>query len=114
MHELSLCQAIVDRVIERAADRPVRRVTVQIGHLRQVVPDSLQFSWQLLTESSPLEGAELAIDHVPAVVACSVCEARTTLDLPVLACGRCGTDDVDLVSGEEFAIVAFEVEAIVP
>jgi hydrogenase nickel incorporation protein HypA/HybF len=111
MHELSLCQAIVDRVEERAQERRVIRVMVQIGHLRQVVPDSLLFSWQLLTEGTALDGAVLEIDHVAAVVTCNGCRAPTTLDLPVLVCGQCGSHDVELVSGEEFAIVEFEVGA---
>jgi hydrogenase nickel incorporation protein HypA/HybF len=111
LHELSLCQAVVDRVGERAGSRSVRRVTLQIGYLRQVVPDSMLFSWQLLTEGTEHDGAELVIDHVPAVVACKDCDARTTLDLPVLVCGQCASHDVELVSGDEFAIVAFEVAA---
>ena len=48
MHELALCQAIVDTVERHAGGRRVEQVDVRIGHFRQVVPDSLQFSWELL------------------------------------------------------------------
>jgi hydrogenase nickel incorporation protein HypA/HybF len=109
MHELSLCQAIVDTVTARATGRPVRRVDVRIGHLRQVVPDSLQFSWEMLTQGTDLEGCSLVVEHVPAVVHCRSCEAETTLDWPVLACRECESHNVDLVSGEELQIASFDL-----
>lgn len=108
MHELALCQAIADTAQARAGGRRVVRVDVRIGHLRQVVPDALQFSWQLLTDGSELEGAELAVDHVPAVIECRPCGTSTTLDAPVLLCGHCSSADVAIVSGEELLVVSLE------
>lgn len=109
MHELSLCQAILEHVEARSNGRPVRQVDVRIGHLRQVVPDSLQFSWQMLTEGTDLDGVELVVEHVPAVVRCCSCGADTTLDLPVLACATCEGLDVELLSGEELDLASIDV-----
>lgn len=109
MHELSLSAAIADTVRDHAADRGVTQVTVRIGHLRQVVPDSLALCWGMVTQGTDLDGAELVIDHVPAVVGCAACGARTVIDRPVLVCGPCGSRDVELVSGEEFLVVSIDV-----
>lgn len=109
MHELSLCQAILDHVEARSGGRPVRRVEVRIGHLRQVVPDSLQFSWEMLTEQTDLADCELHVEHVPAVVHCEACGADTTLDLPVLACAACESMDVELRSGNEMQLAWIDV-----
>lgn len=109
MHELALGQAIVDTVVRRADGRGVRQVTVRVGYLRQVVPDSLQFAWEMLTDGSDLAGCRLDIDHVPAVVACRTCAARTTLEWPVLICGSCEGFEVDVVSGEELVIATMDV-----
>ena len=103
-----MCEAIARKVVDRAAGRPVSRVVIRVGHLCQVVPDAMTFSWQLLTASTELEGAELEIEHVPAVVECPACGARTVLDVPVLACAACGSIDVDLRSGNELLLVSFE------
>ena len=108
MHELALCEAIVDTVARHAEGRRVQRVQVRIGHFRQVVPDSLQFSWELLTDGTELADCELAIDHVPAVISCASCGDRTSLDLPILLCSHCDSSDVALVSGEEFQIASIE------
>jgi hydrogenase nickel incorporation protein HypA/HybF len=109
MHELALCNAIVSTAAKHADGQPVTRVTVRIGHLRQVVPDALLFSWGIVSSQSGLPDAELVIEEVPAVVECADCGGRTTLDLPVLACGLCGGFDVKLLSGEEFLMVSMDL-----
>ena len=114
MHELSLGQAIAETVVERAAGRQVRRVIVRVGHLRQVVPDSLQFAWLVLTEGSELDGCELQIEHVAAVVRCRRCDADSELELPVLVCSACQSDEVALVTGDELTLVALDIAEGVP
>jgi hydrogenase nickel incorporation protein HypA/HybF len=108
MHELALCEAILATVVRRSDGKQVDRVQVRIGYFRQVVPDSLQFSWELLTEGTELEGCVLDVDHVPAVVECRSCGAGTALDAPILLCGTCLSSDVELVSGEEFLIASVD------
>lgn len=108
MHDLALCQAIVDTVTRRADEQRVERVEVRIGHFRQVVPDSLLFSWELLTDGTDLAGCELVIDHVPAVIKCQACGDETTLSLPIMLCPSCDSADVTLVSGEEFLIASID------
>ena len=109
MHELSLCQAIVDTARRYGGDRPLRRVLVRIGYLRQVVPDSLQFSWQVITDGTELAGCDLAIEHVAAAVECRSCGATTELARPLLICSHCESDDVVVVRGEEFQLAAIDV-----
>jgi hydrogenase nickel incorporation protein HypA/HybF len=109
VHELSLCQAIIDTVRERAGDRPLRRVDVRIGHLRQVVPDSLLFSWEMLTEGTPFADSELAVEHIPAVIRCRACGEETVLDRPLMVCPACEGHDVEVLRGEEFQIASIDV-----
>jgi len=111
MHEIAVCEAIAGTVRERARDRSPASVRVRIGHLRQVVPDSLLFSWEMVTAGTDLEGCALVVDYVPAVVVCADCGARTTLEIPVLGCGSCNGSDVELVSGNEFDLASFDVAA---
>ncbi|MET0729322.1 MAG: hydrogenase maturation nickel metallochaperone HypA [Acidimicrobiales bacterium] len=109
MHELSLGQAILDHVEARAGGRPVQRVDVRIGHLRQVVPESLQFAWEMLTEGTALAGCPLVVEHVPAVVRCRACRTDSTLRWPILMCAACESHDVELLSGEELQIASLDV-----
>jgi hydrogenase nickel incorporation protein HypA/HybF len=102
----------VGTTMKHAEGRAVEQVTVRIGHLRQVVPDALLFGWELLTDPTVLKGAELVIEQVPATVSCAQCGAETTLDLPVLACGSCGSFEVTLLTGDEFLVVSMDLAEV--
>ncbi len=109
MHELAMCAAIAETVSRHAEGSEVRAVNVEIGHLRQVVPDTLQFCWSLHTEGTGLEGAALVVDHLPAVVRCRSCGAATELAEPLLVCGTCTGSDVELTGGDELSIVSVDL-----
>ena len=109
MHELSVCEAIADTVTGRADGRTVALVRLQIGHFRQVVPDSLQFYWGIHTDGSDLEGCELSVDYIPVEVRCRDCNETTTLTDPILLCGGCDGADVEMIRGEEFLIESIEL-----
>jgi hydrogenase nickel incorporation protein HypA/HybF len=110
VHELSIAAAIVAIASGQAQGRRVTAVDVAIGHLRQVVPDALDFAFQLVAAGSEVEGAELRVEHVPTRLACRRCEAETEPRELSFACGRCGGTDVDVVAGEELLVEALEVE----
>lgn len=110
MHELSIAESVVDIATRHAAGRPVYKVELEVGHLRQVVPSALQFSFQLLSDGTVLEGAELVIEDVPARGVCRACGAETTTDAFPLQCGSCGGLDLEIVAGEELHVTALELE----
>jgi len=110
MHELSLCRSIYGIVERSAAGRKVEVVHLQVGRLRQVVPDTLRYCWGLLAESTELAGSVLEVESVPAVVACSSCDAETQLaDVLLVMCSGCGGADVRVVSGEEFMLTSLDL-----
>jgi hydrogenase nickel incorporation protein HypA/HybF len=109
MHELSLCEAIAATVTKHAGERTASGVVVRIGHLRQVVPDALSFCWTMLTEGTDLERCQLEIEQVPAVILCAACGTETTLDVPLMVCNTCSSDDVTLLSGEEFQVASLDL-----
>ena len=109
MHELSLSAAIVDTVERHAEGRRVTAVNMTVGALRQVVPDSLEFHFELVARGTVCEGAQLRQELVPARVACRGCQAEWDLEEPVFVCGSCG-EVGEVVGGEEFMVDSIEVE----
>jgi hydrogenase nickel incorporation protein HypA/HybF len=110
MHELSLAEAVVDIVERHARGRPVTRVRVRVGHLRQVVPGALQFAFELLSAGTVADGAELEIEEVPVRGRCRRCGEEAQLRGFPLQCPRCGELDVEIVAGEELLVDELECE----
>ncbi len=111
MHELSLCRSIA-AIAERAAEgRSVESIQLDVGALRQVVPQTLVYCWDIVRESSvPLARSRLEVTSIPAEVSCRECAALTRIEgVPILVCGSCGSGAVDVRSGEEFLVRSMEV-----
>ena len=110
MHELSIAEAIVDVATRHAAGRRVVKVEVRVGHLRQVVPESLDFAFGLLTQGTALDGTELAVTQVSAAGLCRDCGAQSVMESFPLCCACCGGLDMDVLAGEELLVDALELE----
>ncbi len=110
MHELSLCHAIAGVVRPHIADKHVEVVRVQVGMLRQVVPDSLTFCWSLIREHESMPDAQLEIEMVPAEVACRSCGQRSQIASRwSVCCPECNSGDVEVVRGNEFQVTSLDV-----
>ncbi len=110
MHELAIADSIVQIAGRHANGRRVTKVQVKVGHLRQVVPSALAFSFELVAQGTPLEGAELEMEGVPAIGACRGCGAESRLKEFPLQCGACGGFDLQVLEGEELFVEALEME----
>lgn len=108
MHELSICTSLAAIVVEHADGRPVARVHLDVGHLRQVVPDTLRYSWEIVAADPPLAGSELVVNHIPAVLGCRACGSETTIELPVFRCA-CGSTDTVVTAGQELMVTELEL-----
>ena len=111
MHELSLSGAIVNTVVKHAEGRPVSVVSLRVGALRQVVPDTLEFYFGFVSKGTVCEGARLEQELIPVLLRCTSCEREWEIDMPIFMCPGCGTAGrVEVASGEEFEVESIEVE----
>ena len=94
MHELSIAESIVAIADRHAAGRKVMKVEVRVGHLRQVVPSALEFAFELVSQGTAVEGAELELQEVPAAGVCRTCGREGALAAFPFTCPKCGGMDV--------------------
>lgn len=110
LHELSIAESIIRIAGDQAEGRRVTKVGVKVGHLRQVVPSALDFSFGLVAEGTPVEGAELALEEVPVIGECRECGEQSKLDSFPLQCAACGRFDLEILCGEELLVEYLELE----
>jgi hydrogenase nickel incorporation protein HypA/HybF len=114
MHELSLSSAIVNTVVKHAGGRPVSVVSLRVGRLRQVVPDTLEFYFQFVARDTLCEGARLEQEVIDARLRCNPCDDEWAIEIPAFRCPTCGGSDVVIASGNEFEVESIEVEGPPP
>lgn len=113
MHEVSIALAIVDELTERSSLLEGERVTtvlLRVGAMTAVVPEALEFAWELAAQGTAVDGSTLEIERVPLAIACDPCAREIEIEsgaIPV--CPRCGTPSSRIVRGRELQIVAMEV-----
>ena len=115
MHELSIANSIVeivgDQVLQQGGGR-ITGVTLRIGRLSCVHEDALRYSFDLVTEGTPLAGASLAVIEVPVRIWCAICKAEVELPgIQRLACPACGHLSGDIRAGRELDIESIQIEA---
>ncbi len=113
MHELAICSGIIEvarGALERLPPpRPrVSSVTVRIGRLTSLVPDSLRYYFDVLTPDTPLGGAALLVEEVPIRARCGECAARFEIDTLSFTCPSCASGFVELLSGRELQVVSVD------
>jgi hydrogenase nickel incorporation protein HypA/HybF len=110
VHELSVASAILETVRKHADGRPVTVVSLRVGRLRQVVPRSLQFYWEIVSRNTICDRARLQLQEIEARLHCSVCDHDWEPLFAAFRCERCGSGDVSVRSGEELEVDYIEIE----
>jgi hydrogenase nickel incorporation protein HypA/HybF len=110
MHELSVASAVIDTATRHAEGRPVTVVAVRIGGLRQVVPDSLRFYFEVVARDTICEGARLDLTEVDPRLHCGDCGRDWEALYPAFRCPDCASAAVTVVRGDEFQVEYIEVE----
>jgi hydrogenase nickel incorporation protein HypA/HybF len=110
LHELSIADSVVQIASRHADGRRVTKVYLKVGHLRQVVPSALSFSFELVAQGTPTEGAELEMEEVPITGKCRKCAAVSQPHSFPLQCAKCGSYDLEILEGEELYVESLEME----
>jgi hydrogenase nickel incorporation protein HypA/HybF len=108
MHELGLCEAIVDAVEKRAGDRPVARVRVRVGRLHHVHPEAFDQSFALAAMGTVADAAQADLVLIPVEGRCKSCSASFEANEPIIACPSCGGLDVEQSGGDELTLESIE------
>lgn len=112
MHELSLAQNIVEIVEQHLRSAPrghVTSVRVKVGEMANVVPESLAFCFDAVIEGTPLDGSHLEIERILMSCLCRHCQEEFEPRDHAFHCQRCGSQEVEIVSGMELKIVEIEL-----
>lgn len=113
MHELAVTESILEIAQRHAVKAGAARVTdlyLVVGQLSSIVDDSVQFYWDMISEGTLCEGAQLHFERTPAELACRRCQRQYTLQRELEACPACGSYEVQVLSGQEFYLASIDIK----
>ena len=112
MHELAVCQALMEQVASIALEEQADHVTaihLGIGPLSGVEPRLLEQAFSIARAGSIAADAELVVKSMPIQVSCKQCGQLTEALPNRLVCGHCGNWRTSLVSGDELQLQHVEL-----
>lgn len=113
MHELAICQSLMDQVESIAAERNAQCVTsivIGMGPLSGVEARLLKNAYPVASAGTIAEDAELIIEYLPIRVKCTQCDSESDALPNKLVCKQCGNWRTTLVSGDELLLMSVELE----
>jgi hydrogenase nickel incorporation protein HypA/HybF len=113
MHEFSIATGLLEIISQEAMPyqgSKVKSVSLKIGTLSGVVPEALEFAFQVLSEGTIAEGARLVIERVALRIECNACGTVSMPADPFIICPLCGSGDVEIRAGRELQIESMEIE----
>lgn len=87
----------------------IHRMHMRVGALSSVVPEALEFAFDVVAQNTPAQGATLEIERVPAVCHCPACQIDFTPDGYFYECPQCGSLNVEIRKGRELELAFLEV-----
>ena len=111
MHETAIISGLMRILEERAAAHKVEhiaRVRLKVGRLRAVEPKQLRACFEMFSEGTLADQAELVIDEVPVCARCKACGHEFEVPRFRFECPACTSGDVGVIAGQELYIESFE------
>ena len=113
MHEMSLCEGVL-QVLETEAQnqgfKRVKTVWLEIGDLSGVEIEAMKFCFDAVTRNSLADGAQLNIINTPGQAWCMPCSKTVVVKQRFDECPDCGSYQLQVTSGDEMKIKELEVE----
>ena len=112
MHELSICQSIMQQLEQIAKDNHadlIESVYLQIGPLSGVEPELLKQAFPLAAAGSCASQASVHITVPPIRVHCEICGEESPATANRLLCGACGDYHTRVISGDEMLLNSVEL-----
>jgi hydrogenase nickel incorporation protein HypA/HybF len=113
MHELAICQSLIDQVEGIAMERKAQSVTtivIGIGPLSGVETQLLKNAYPIASAGTIAEYAELVVEYLPIKVKCTQCDSESDALPNKLICKHCGDWRTTLISGDEMMLMSVELE----
>ena len=111
MHEMSITRSILEIIGQKMAANNMsnlKKLTLRVGELTAIEPEVLRFCFDSAIKGTRFDGAALIIEEVPLGGRCRECAGEFRITAFDSRCPKCGSTNIDRVSGDELDIISME------
>ncbi|MCG2785267.1 MAG: hydrogenase maturation nickel metallochaperone HypA [Anaerolineae bacterium] len=113
MHELAITESILEISLRHAQAQNATKITdlyIVMGQWSSVVDDSVQFYWDMISDGTIAQGANLHFERIRTELTCLDCGKVYQPDAETLPCPNCQSTRLKVTKGEEFRLDSIEIE----
>jgi hydrogenase nickel incorporation protein HypA/HybF len=113
MHELAVTESLLNTACDYAIKNDAHKVislNIIIGELSNIINDSVQFYWDIISKNTICEQSILNFKKIPAKFICRLCMSEFKIDGELIPCPECGSMDLKTSQGDEFLLESIEIE----
>ena len=111
MHELAICQALIEQIQSVAAEQcleSVARIVIRIGPLSGAEPELIARAFPLVAAGTVAANASLELQPSPVRIRCLDCSNEMQTTPNHLLCGNCGSWRTQVTQGDELLLDRLE------
>jgi hydrogenase nickel incorporation protein HypA/HybF len=112
MHEVGVMQSALEIALEQAGRQGAGRIdciALRVGMLSGVVPEALEFAFDVVARGTIAEGGRLVVERVPIRCVCAGCGAEFPADDLIFDCPHCRRPGARVRHGRELELAYLEV-----
>ncbi len=113
MHEMSLCEGVIQIIEDQATSqgyRTVKTVWLEVGKFASVEFEALRFCFDVVCRNTLAENARLEIIEIGASSWCMQCAKPVEIEQRYDPCPKCGSFQIQSDGGDELRVKELEVE----
>jgi hydrogenase nickel incorporation protein HypA/HybF len=112
MHEVSIMEQTLEIALNHAKQQQatqIHRIKMKVGTLSGVIPEALEFAFDVVTKGTIAETARFEIESIPVRCYCHHCNVEFQPDDFIYECPHCHQYSLDIRQGKELELTSLEV-----
>jgi hydrogenase nickel incorporation protein HypA/HybF len=116
MHELKIARAIIGMMQEECTSRKldeVKTAVIEVGEFTSYKKEPIQYYFDLLKkENHAFKETTLEVIEKKGKIHCKSCNAKEAINEIMLLCKKCGSNNVDIIEGNDIKLLSLLVEDV--
>lgn len=113
MHELPITKSILNIALEELDKhkmKKVKAINLSIGELTGLVPDTIQYYFDIIAQGTAAEEAQINVFRIPVKIQCNECGKSFEIERGIYTCPACDSHHIKIQGGRDFLIDTIEME----